>query len=332
MYANHESFDGAMLPSRRDGRSDFASAEWVHGTATPWAARLEWRDERVARVTQAATEQRWRSTSLWGAARGEQRLGGGWIEAALGAGRHDAVDRTELAPSLGYRHGWGTLDGAVVVSRVLAPVWSDLAPSQAPFLQSTWNAGLEAGWTGPQAGQARLHWTMGRTRDRAVVARLPLEELWLRSGFTADPGGHDFGLLYGFARWETRLWAAGAEGFLLARDHSGVQPAVDPDRGGRGFLEGRGRFFAGDLGVRVRAEAEVVGPRESQALVPNRLSGYVTFGATAVLTLADLTVTVRARNLEDRRRPQVWVDPVTGSEALGPEREFRLCVNWRLFD
>ncbi len=51
-----------------------------------------------------------------------------------------------------------------------------------------------------------------------------------------------------------------------------------------------------------------------------------------VLILADVTVVTDVRGLEDERRPEVWIHPDTGLEALGPGREFRITLSWRLFD
>lgn len=331
-YDAHESFGGLLARSRRDARERHAVLDVGSRGRSPWEARLSWRDAKVVRATADSATREDRATWLWGGVRSERSLGRGRVEAALGGGHHDRAGGFELAPALGYRWALARYDGRVVLSRALAPVWSDRAAGQEPFLQTTWSAGLEAGVTDVSGSHARLAWLMGRTRQRAVVERFPLEELWLRSGFVAGPGDYDFGLLTGRAVWEGAHGAAGAEAFALARDRSAIQPAVDPGYGGRGHLEGRGRLFRGDLDIRLRAEAELVGPRQSQVVPPRSLPGYVTWGATAVFTLADLTVALRARNLEDERRPQAWVDPVTGVEALGAEREFRLALTWRLFD
>jgi hypothetical protein len=331
-YDAHESFGGRLAFSRRDARGRQAALEVGGSGPSWWEARLSWRDAKVVRATDGSAAREDRASWLWSGVRGERPFAHGRLEAALGGGHHDRAGGFELAPALGYRWTRARIGGRVVVSRALAPVWSDLAAGQDPFLQTTWSGGLEAGVTAASGSRARLAWLMGRTRQRAVVERSPLEELWLRSGFAADPGDYDFGLLTGQVVWQGMHGAAGAEAFALARDRSAIQAAVDPGYGGRGHLEGRGRVFRGDLEVRLRAEAEVVGPRQSQAVPPRSLAGYVTWGMTAVFTLADLTLALRARNLEDERRLQTWVDPTTGVEALGAEREFRLAMTWRLFD
>ncbi len=66
--------------------------------------------------------------------------------------------------------------------------------------------------------------------------------------------------------------------------------------------------------------------------MPRPLSSITSFGAAAVLTLADATFTLRARNLEDRPQPQVWIDPATGRPALGPGLDVRGTFTWRLFN
>ncbi|HEY3216316.1 MAG TPA: hypothetical protein VGK93_07475 [Candidatus Eisenbacteria bacterium] len=344
-YDHRESF-GLLLPfSRRDAQELGAEAE-VEGEAkgAAWGARLTWQRSKLVRTSPGGPAEERRASAEWLALRGDQVMGGGWLSAGLGAGRHDGVDRFELAPSLGYRFGAGPFAGRLVLERVLAPVWSDLAAGQSPFLQSTWSGGLELNATHRLGSQAWVSWRMGRTRDRALLARLPLEDLWLRSGFRADPNDYDFGLLAVGAELRERFGSLGGEAFHLVRDRTAAPPLVDPRRGGRGYAELRFALFQGDLGVQLRGEVEAVGSRETDttgwairtgfggAPAPRFLDGYVGFGASAAFTLADAVVTVRVRNLQDRVRPEPWVDLRTGSEALGPGREFRLAIHWRLFD
>ena len=104
---------------------------------------------------------------------------------------------------------------------------------------------------------------LGSSQDRAIVERLPLEEQWLRNGIRRDPERYNFGLFTGVATWRGRMVGASAQAFALAREKSASQPAVDPPFGGRAALEALFQPFQKDLGVVLRAEVEVVGPRES---------------------------------------------------------------------
>ena len=38
------------------------------------------------------------------------------------------------------------------------------------------------------------------------------------------------------------------------------------------------------------------------------------------------------RNLENQRHSESWIDPQTGQLALGPGRQFRLSLTWRLMN
>lgn len=292
--------------------------------------RWSWSETRVAPAQGDGTRERGRAH--WGAVRWEGPFGDGRLEAALGLGRHDGIDRVQVAPSVAWRFTGSPWLGRVVAERMLVPVWTDLAAGQSAFTQDSWVAGLEVGTRATSRGRAGVHFLVGRTRDRALLARLPLESLALRSGFRADPHVYDFGVLMGEALWRSPRWSVGFEGFALARDASPLQPWVDPGRGARVFVEGRAAFFQGDLRIRPRVEAAGVGPRESEAVPERALPGYVTFAAGLELALADAALLIESRNLEDRARPQTWVDSATGTEALGPGRELRFTFIWRFWD
>jgi hypothetical protein len=330
-YDHHESFGGVLGYSRRDAHERHATAE-LRGPQDDWGARLEVRDAQVARVTEIVGETRWEARSVWIAARAAQRRGPAGLRASLGMGRHDGVRRTELAPTLELEMGGPSLAGRAYVERIVAPVWSDLALGQEAFLQSTWLGGVGIRWRSPQAATADLAWATGRTRDRAWVPRWPLEELWLRDGFRRDPSAFDFGLgtASGELRW--RSWRARGEGFALFRDESAPQAGVDPARGARASLETSWRAFDGDLDIRLRGEAEVVGGRASEAVPSHWIPRYATFGGAAALTLADAVVTLHFRNIENERRSLTWVDPSTGLEAMGEGLEFRFLITWRLYN
>jgi hypothetical protein len=302
-------------------RSGTAAVELERGDArSRLGARWSWTDARVAPAQGDGTRERGRAQ--WAAVRWEGPFGAGRLEATVGLGRHDAIARTVVAPSLAWRFTGVPWAGRVVLERLATPVWTDLAPGERPFLQDTWVAGLEVGSHGARRGRAGL----------SFLTRLPLESLALRAGYRADPHVYDFGLLAAEALWRSPCVAGGIEGFVLARDASPLQPAVDPGRGGRAFVEATATMFQGDLRARPRIEAWGVGPRESEAAPSRALPGYVTFTAGLELSLADAGLLIEGRNLEGRARPQTWVDPITGTEALGPGRELRLTFTWRFWD
>ena len=327
----HESFGGTLDFQRREAERERAEVAWRRlGPAARMAARVEWTHDRVTVIDTGRAEVE--ADQLWAVVRGEGPLGDGRIELAVGGGNHHGVDRFEIAPTAAYTFSNPVFDGRLTVERVLSPVWTDLAPGQGPFLQSTWAAGLQVGARNPRFGAARLAWRMGRTLDRAVVERSPLESMWLRSGYRADPRRYDFGLLTGATEWRGRTLGAGADAFVTARRNSPAQPKVDPGSGGRVWAEGGTRLFAGDLGVVLRVDAAAVGTRESEAAPSRRRPGYTTIGAALIFTLADAIVTVRGRNLEDDPQPLTWVDPTTGLEALSAGREMVFTLTWRLFN
>src|SRR5262249_14807046 len=142
-----------------------------------WGARLEVRDERVNRVTEGdslAVETDDDATSVWVAGRVAKQRGPARIEASLGAGRHGGVSGTQLAPSFSFRFAQNGWVSRTYVERVMAPVWTDLDSTQAPFLQSTWLGGFDLGHQATTT-RARIGWIMGETHDRALVDPWPLQ-------------------------------------------------------------------------------------------------------------------------------------------------------------
>ncbi len=329
-YDHHESFGGTLAPSRRDAHQRGASAEWI-GADDAWGLRLDAREQWVTRVTSGFGATPWTARSWWLAGRIQGQREPAMVDASLGAGHHEGIDGTPVAPSLRMRFGDETWTAALHAGRVITPVWSDLAPGYAAFLQSTWNGGLDLGWRGEEGRQIGVGGLVGQTRGRALADRLPFEELWLRNGFRDDPNALRFGLATLDADWTIGAWSAHGEVYDLARSHDGFEPRLDPERGGRASLETSFRAFAGDLGVRVRAEVAGVGGHESPSAL-EWVPGYWTYGATAALTLADATITVRLRNLEDTVRPLPWIVPSTFADGVGRGLEFRLGMAWRLYN
>jgi hypothetical protein len=231
------------------------------------------------------------------------------------------------------------LDALLGLERVLTPVWADLAPGTEPFLQHAWIGSLRLATAQPGAWRARASLRAGRVYSRALLERLALEELWLRRGLRAEFGTYDLALAEGGVEWEGRHAVAGLEGFGLAHrstatpDGVARAPVSDPDAGFRTWLGGRAAVFGGDLGVEVRGEAAGVGAREAQIEPLRRVPGFVTFSLVGQLTLLrDAIIVLRARNLEDRARTQLWTDSATGSPALAERRSLTLSFAWRLLN
>ncbi|HEY6867157.1 MAG TPA: hypothetical protein VI792_07870 [Candidatus Eisenbacteria bacterium] len=331
-YDHHESSGDTLRYSRRDAAENRAALEaGFSALKSDVTVRLEVRRATAARVTLGATEFDRTATQWWGAVKAERVLRGGRLEATLGGGRDGGTERNAWAPTLAWAGAGGALDARVSVGRLLEPVWTDLAPGTAPFLQSTWAAGAHLGARAAH-GQARLQLAAGQTSDRALVSRLPLAELWLRAGLRRDPLRYRFALAELAGEGTLGALVGSGEGFLLGRDRDDGEPQVDPSWGARAAAGCRFHAFKGDLGVELRGEAEWTGARQTQEPVPHALPTYTSLGAAAVLTLADATLTLRARNLEDRPQPQVWISTATGRPAQGPGTEFRVSFTWRLFN
>src|SRR5437867_1636646 len=194
-YDHHESYGDTLSYSRRDADENRAAGELggVLGGGDV-GLRAEWRELRSARRTGDLPVFDQRMSIVWGAGRLARPFGPGRVELALGGGRDDATGRASAAPSFAYRLGGPRLGARLSAARMLQPVWSDLAAGQAPFLQSTWAAGLELGAAAGGTARLRLTALAGSTTDRALVSRLPLEELWLRAGLRADALRYRFAL------------------------------------------------------------------------------------------------------------------------------------------
>jgi len=324
--------------SRRDAHQRRMTFE-AESPNRDWGARLEVRNEQVNRATEeppdslgnhvAETDDD--ATSVWAAGRVSRQHGPARIEASLGAGRHGGVSGTQLAPSFSFRFAQGGWVSRTYVERVMAPVWTDLALQQTPFLQSTWLGGFDLGHQGT-ATRARIGWIMGETQNRALVDPFPLQDLWLRFGYRRDPSAYDFGMATASGDWIGKRWAAHGELYQLFRDSQTASETFDPRRGGRFGLETRFRAFQGDLGVRLRGEMGLFGGRPNAVDPSIWVPGDATFAASALLTLLDANVTVRFENLENKRRSLPWQDPITQQEAVSEGFGFRLALNWRLYN
>lgn len=329
----HESLNELFVYSRRDAQQNRATLEGeVRGAHTRTTAAIEVREGRIDRAFDRAA--RARGVEVWSTLGHTRPAAGGVLTLTLGAGQRPRAGGFHVAPAADWRAGEGAFTSRVFVARITESIWADLAPGQTPFLQNTWTGGLELGASSVRRRRERaavVSFQFGQTADRAVVLRRPVDDLWLRAGFRADPERYTFGVLALEGRLAGGPLEADARGFGLFADRNAIQGRVDPAAGFRARLGTRFDAFTGDLGVRIAVLAEGVGPRDSEADPGRRLPGYVSAGLSGIFTLADVVVTVELLNLEDRRREQVWLDHATGIGALGPGRAMRLMLTWRLF-
>ena len=322
---------GLFSFSRRDAMENRFDAE----AETPAAggrvaAQGWWSRSRVVRTYDDPFDAR--TTTWWGAAAYDRAAWEGRLRLAAGGGHSSALARDLFAPSASLAFAGSAARGRVFAERLLYPVWSDLAPGQSPFLQHTDAFGIEAG-AGSRGLRGEASVLAGVTRDRAIVFPYPIEEIWLRAGATAETRRFGFALVTAATRATTRHFELGASGFALARDQDSSEPRVEPDRGMRLYGENRFSVFQNDLLVRLRVEGAGVAARESKTGgVEEPIPAYWTSGASLLVTLADATLTLRATNLENEKRPEPWIDPGTGRLAVGPGRAIRFTFTWRLFD
>lgn len=328
-YDVHESFGGFLSRSRRDAqtnRGDLGAG--VRGERITFDARFHAAESEVRRLGE---DNAFENGARWayGSASVAMDAGPGRVEGAVGAGRHGALDQLDVAPSLTYRIDRAQWSVRTGVTRALWAVWSDLEPGETPFLQSTWAGVADARIQG-RSHVLRGFAVAGRSRDRALVSRQPIEELWLREGFHTDPDPYTFVLVGASGEWRRGRFDVRGEGYGLARSDNPGAVAVDPSFGMRAESGYRMSFFEGDLGVFARLGAEAVGPRESEALEARELPAHVTSYASAAVTLADAVIALCVRNLEDRIREETWLDSATLSEAVSAGREFRFMVTLKL--
>jgi hypothetical protein len=327
----HESFGDSIYPSRRDQDDNGAEVSWLHGSgnshldvrATAWKSH-------VRRNTLDFEEEDDKTTGWWAAVRGTRPWSGLAADAALGLGAQDATGGLVMAPSAGLSTRPGPITGQLRVERIVTPVWTDLAPGVAPFLQDTWTGAVTLA-AGDSARHFRVTGRVGRTLNRAVASRFPLEELWLRIGYSMDPQPYPFALVSFESSWSGSHWGSSLEGFALARPYHTIQSSVDPVNGLRASLDAGKRLFKNELDVRVRVTGALVGARQSEA-TGAWFDPYATFNLAGVFTLSDATLVIEGLGVENHAQPLTWIDPRTGVSALGPGLESRVSFSWRLFN
>jgi hypothetical protein len=177
----------------------------------------------------------------------------------------------------------------------------------------------------------------GRTAERALWLRYPVRDVSLRVGARRERGTQPLALVAAAAGIGGPGLRLEADGFASAAPEPREQPRVDPAVGARLALSTGTRLFQGDLALRLRIEGAAVGARDLEhsaydGVAPRVLPAHGTLSASLCATLGDVQFGFRAERLEDRRRPQVWIDPATGAPALGPGRELVFELVWPLFD
>jgi len=333
MYARHDAQVniGELSATTRRGETEYGlRVEGREGLVSGWF---------VARPV----ADRWRERSVWVAARMARPLGAGRLEAALGAGRHDAperqAERLQAAPSVTWRIAKDGRSLRLFGERIVNPVWSDLAPGTPAFVQDTWVGGIEARAGGSAAG-AGLSVAGGTTGNRAVLLRHPILALAeLFPGWVREATRYSFTLAQADARAGGGPVGVEASGYLLARQGDSAQPRVDPSVGGLAAVRSRFRLFTGDLGVGLRAQVAWIGPRATDRTAFGNVSdvslpGYATVSAIAHLTLGDATFVLRADGLEDVRHEETWPASIDTPDVLARDagRTFRLEMTWPLFN
>jgi len=324
----HESFGATLSPlARRDAQEvRVEGGAQRRSGSRRYGARVDWHRALVRRA--GASPVATYGGDDWGSLFAADETPARSVQVELGGGRIGARDRYELAPAVraDWRSGRRRLE--LWGRRLLEPVWHDLAPGERNFLQRTWAVG--AGASGGERAQGALRAMAGRTRDRALLARLPLEEQWLRAGIARDRDAWHFAQLWGEGRVRRGGWTAGGEASALLRDAGARQARLDPAWTARAYGQWEFATFGGDLGVRARLEADAIGERWSDEASPRRLAGFVTGHATLGFAIGDARVTLRVRNLENGTHEEVWIDGTTGLPAVAPPREFRMAIAWRL--
>ncbi|MEO5988824.1 MAG: hypothetical protein ABIU54_00880 [Candidatus Eisenbacteria bacterium] len=337
------SLGSTFREGRRDAQQTRIVSELTHTRGDHIeAVRLWARQGRVVRRYSDGERTVWDERALWAASRVERPWQWGTLEMQLGGGWSDASrrnrERAQLAPGLAWRHADDRVQLRLFTERVLDPIWSDLSPSARPFVQNTWVGGLQVG-----TGSIRRRWIegallLGRTGNKATLVPYPLRDIQLRIGYQSESRAKEFALATLEAGIRGRVGSLEVSTFALARDRDG-QRWIDPGTGARLAAETGFSAFTGDLGVRLRLETAYVGARETDigssivgGFDEEVLPAFATLAASVAVTLGDATIVVRADDLEDERRPQVWLDLLTGRPALGTGRQLRASLIWPFFN
>ncbi len=330
-----------LLHSRRDAQRTGAELE---GGAAALGGRVSARlladREDVRRINDARTTGEFRAHAerWWSAVRWERPLAGGALDASLGGGWHSALrardESVQLAPALAWRRGGERGEARLFAERVLTPVWSDLTPGTAPFLQSTWLVGAEGAWRAPGAASVRARALVGSTANAVNERRYPIEDIALQVGLVPDGSARDFEVVTLAAAGRWRALGGELEGYVASSREPEFEARFDPELGGAARLETEFPAFQGDLRVRLVGEAAWVGERTGITAdafgneIRSTLPGYPTFGALLSCSLGDAVLRLRGVNLADERRPDVWQDLATGRAALGSGRQVFFELSW----
>jgi hypothetical protein len=182
--SRYESFADYFDQSIRSATNErFAGSMWHRSGFT---GSLEYRKEHVLRSLSDEFDAH--AHSLWGTFGWSGVLGAGRLDATLGAGTHQALDnKLYPAPSVSYEVQGNGFTARAGIERVLHAQWVDLVLDVNPFLQSTWAGVLDLNLGSTPQRHARLTYLAGRTRDRIIINRTPLEEFALRTGAFPDP-------------------------------------------------------------------------------------------------------------------------------------------------
>lgn len=331
------------LEARRDAQQSRVLTELTHTLGERVEGLRLWaRRGQVVRRSSDSLRTEWNESAVWAASRLVRAWQGGMVELQLGGGWSDAAarkhERAQFAPGFVWRYGDEQVRLKLFTERVVDPIWSDLSPGVKPFVQDSWVGGLEAGVGSPKRRWLDGALLLGRTGGKATLVPYPLRDVQLRLGYLAEARRKEFTLVTLASGVQGRWGSLEGSGFALARDRDG-QRWVDPGVGGRIAAETGFRAFTGDLGVRLRLEGAYVGSRETDigsslagGFDEQVLPGYATSAASLAITLGDATMLVRADNLEDERRPQVWLDLLTGEPARGAGRQVRAELIWPFFN
>ena len=280
----------------------------------------------------------------WLAVRHARPWAGGQFEAQTGIGYQSAAasrpERLQAAPALEWARGRGARRFRIHASRLVTPIWSDLAPGESAFTQDAWLAGMEGG-----VGEDARHWLRAGVLGASVgaparIVRFPIRDISLRYGWIRGEARMNdvMGTIEGGAR--RGAFELGASGFARVRPRVASEALGDPAVGARASLGTAFRVFSGDLGLTLRIGGGWVGAREFASLPeyfvrPTTIPGHFTYDGVLMMELGDASIAIRAQTLEDEHWPEVWADPgkpFPGTPAIGAGRQIRFELAWPFFN